>query len=213
MKIDQAGLESGAFLPSAVKPMEERAATPDQVTVHYNHNKATLFQEEDVQAYGLERGTYLYEYITSLNFRIVATLQDALKARHVGQKVVTLREADIASRSRLDLNKPIIWDSLCLMDSFLCEGTPGDPESPWELRAAYNRGLEWKKTEFKKVSEARQKAGTDRLEYLKTALAKCELPLWPEELERGFHMDLLKPEWQTWGQYQEERKRQRRVVA
>lgn len=226
MKLNQATLESGKteslkvstgnpYLPQAVKtptlptPLDQRASQPDNVKLSYNSSKATLWLEEDLKPYVGP----IIPYIERYGFKVVRTLEEVLKSRHVGQKVMTLREADIATRAAMDLHDKALWEAMNYFDSFLVEGTPGEPDSPWFLRKQYNRGIEFMRTEYTKAPPTQQARAMDRLTELRIQLAEFKLPLWPEEIEQGFAIDLLKPEYQTWGQYEQAIKRQKVVIG
>jgi hypothetical protein len=149
---------------------------------------------------------FIREYIATTTYQIEQTVRLAIDARKAGRRALSLREADIATRSLLDLTVDGVIDFSLMNDCFLVEGTVGAEDSPWELRRKYNTGLAWVRSRPAALRD--DIAEIDRLSRLKVKmddilakLISAGLRAWRVEVDVGFNDDLLRPEWMTDAQY------------
>lgn len=159
-------------------------------------------------------------YAKQHNCEVMAgNIQYAMTARAQGKRVLTLREADIAARSKLDLTLifPVLVDAtkmemnmtddVVVQDKVLTEDLVGLPDSIYELRKLWNRGVTWNRNERHKHSELVHAKADKTMARLRKIFEQCLLPPWPEEEVAGFHVELTKPEYMSFTQYEEARKR------
>lgn len=142
-----------------------------------------------------------FKYVEKQGFIVVKTLKEALLRRDSLEKVVTFREADIALRSKLELNHDMIWASLAKFGGFLCEESQFLTDGVFELRARWNKGLEWKKAKRSASNQEQQKRGDKMLEDIEKLLNHFNFPLHDEEREEGFDKEFMKPEYLNWEQF------------
>lgn len=156
----------------------------------------------------------VFDWVLKINWTLGENLKSVLQARAEGKKVLTIREADIAARGQLDLNESFNLVGPEYVGLFLTDGEdPGLKGTPWELRAAYNRGVKYKTDgRYNKApQEKKDKADEAMQKYLKL-LREMFLPAWPKEERLGFPVELTKPEWMTWAQFKQAKKNPRRVL-
>jgi len=152
--------------------------------------------------------------IKNTGYSFAANLRSALYRRERGDRILSLRECDIACRSSLvkELHQGTAFD-FALMDLgwFLCEGIVGLDHNPWELRKRYNRGLEFMSSTDDSVllSKARKvmQSILDALDSLHH-LAATE-----SEINTGFHPNLLRPEWMEASKYFEIHTQRRKLFT
>ena len=141
--------------------------------------------------------------VVAMGWDLIKHLNEALRLRATGKKVLSFREADIAARSKMDLiDNSSLEYALLKMDCLLTEGVPGHDESGYELRRRYNNGLKWMKIREKEgfLPGMREK-GIERLSEIRSKLLAIGLDLWGHEVDTGFHADLLRPEWMSHTEY------------
>jgi len=149
-----------------------------------------------------------FKYIEDNPDWIIAEhLKDALEKRLSSIKALSMREFDTCARNDIDLNG-IIGNAL-LSNGYglaIIEGTAGLKDifgclDPWKLRADFNRGLYWKKNKRDKQSKEKQEKGDSVLCEIIEKLKTMGIKLWDNELNNGIHVELTKPEFMTWDQY------------
>lgn len=146
---------------------------------------------------------------------VANNLQTTLAYRRKGMKVVSVREGDTLARSKTDMSSEIFTEAL-MGDSFSIEEPSliiegrlvGTVSNVFELRAMWNKGIRLKKTQTYKDSDQKEKdrVAAKQQEIIRLLNEKC-LPMWPFELEHGFHPELCKPECMTWQEYENAKKR------
>lgn len=175
------------------------STTGKKESIAYDQSKANLDQ---LILPELQDKPYIHraiEYIRSYGFDLVHNLKQALLERKDGKKVLTIREADYCYRKEADLNNDFFIKSLLTFGGFLAEEGPLLSEGIFELRARYNKGIEWKRIHFNQCSPEKQKAGLKLLSEISVNLGvHLHLPLHREEIDSGFHREFLKPEYMTW---------------
>lgn len=209
MKIDTAVLESMPSLPilSTGKSEEylvELTAPPPKTPVQNTsvRNQETLPMMEWMK--------YAYWHAQAQGFTVVPTLLEAMQDRVIGAKKISLREADIAARQKLDLKKPLILAAL--QDGLIVEGIVGLEGNVYELRARYNRGVIFKKQFYAQAPESQQKQALDLMKLLLHQLAEQGVPAWEEEIREGFHESLCRPEYMTQAEYDREKVRYKKLL-
>lgn len=157
----------------------------------------------------------VFEYIDNSIYSLAENLSEALKKRDAGERVLSLREADILARGNILILKLGMIDFLLLGCHIVCEGVPGDISSGWHLRYRYNAGLTWIKEVTRKrdifsdqgntgdslIYSDRAKSGLARITAIMNELKNLNIPLWDCEIEAGFDSFLLKPEFMTAASY------------
>jgi hypothetical protein len=141
------------------------------------------------------------EYAKSQGFNIVKTLKEALLQRDSQNKTLTFREADIVLRGKLNLNNEMIAAGLFKFGGFLCEESQFLTDGVFELRARWNKGLEWKRTKRPDCKPEQQSRGDKMLEDIEKVLIHLGFPLHAEEKEEGFDKEFMKPEYLSWDQF------------
>lgn len=142
----------------------------------------------------------------------VDSLKQAFDMRTSGKKTLSFRECDILARSNIDISAGSSVEYFLMeMGCFMTEGVHGNSESGYELRARYNAGLKWIHEKKGSVIQQVMESAKERLLDIAGQLSSFGLNLWPEEVEHGFHADLLRPEWMTHTQYIECKKRPVRI--
>lgn len=135
--------------------------------------------------------------------KIVLNMEQALTLRHGGLAVVTIREADTLARWNVPLDSDFLHKALRAIGGMVVEGIPGEKDNAFFLRERYNKGIEFKRQHYHRVTVERQKAADDALLEIEKKLADMALPLWPEEQNNGILVELCKPEFMNWQQYRE----------
>lgn len=185
MKINSDSLLSNEHVYEVNRPLRSNECSLD-------------IQCENGKVYSVKTLEIINEYCHSKDFIIVDTLKEAmLECRNKNIKALSLREADIATRSRCLDNNGVLFSLMngCL----LSEGIPGNAESGYELRRRYNRGKEWfSKNRTASIENIEKANGI--LADIVLKLNSLGLLLWPEE-KSGFHVDLLRPEYMSEYQY------------
>jgi hypothetical protein len=216
MKIASKRLEGTEPAPE-VSTGNQPPATPPQPRVPhtppYAPSEVSTRQVENKGIYPREAKSY----VESLGFAVDLTFQAVLDKRAKGEKVVTPREADIAYRGTLDLNSETLLATLLHFGGFLVEGTPGEEGNTFQLRARYNtlladyrRGKEFKRNgSYDKCSKEKKEIVDKKIEELfqemldiLAALNERGLKAHDLEIENGFPVEITKPEYMTFGQYE-----------
>lgn len=140
-------------------------------------------------------------YCASAGIQITQHLAEAMERRAAGEKVLSPREADIATRGRIGITSEFLWSSL--KNGYFQEGEVNFKMNPWELRTRYNNGLHWKKTARANASDDKKLRGDAMLREITEKLEAFNLPLYPWEKENGIDRDLCKPEFLTWERYEQ----------
>lgn len=141
------------------------------------------------------------DYAAGYGYSLAASMKAALQRRNVGQKVVTARESDIAARNKLDLSGEMIKFAFFEMNCLLLEGTIGVKRSAWDLRREYNRGIAFKKTHYERSGTEKKEKADEAMRKILIELQELSLPAWPHEISEGFPVELTKPEFMTFEQY------------
>ena len=173
--------------PANTPPYRVSEAAPAKIEVLEPQNVYLPYGKQHAEAHGC---------------RIALTLEQALKFREEGVWAVSMREADIAARGSIPLNKEFLQHGLRAIGGFLTEGIPGEDGNGWVLREFYNRGMTFKKDGSYDKSPPERRAKADQA--IADTLVKLEqlgIPAWPEEIEKGFAHELTKPEFMDWAQY------------
>lgn len=144
------------------------------------------------------------EYAAKYGYGLTMSLAEALKGRVNGIKVLSFREADVACRQDLKLDNEFLQAGIHNPAEALIivEDIAGLKDSVYELRAFYNRGVQFFSTGRSShvELEAVQRAKFAMHETL-SKLKERGVPAWPEEEEKGFALELCKPDCMTWDQY------------
>lgn len=144
---------------------------------------------------------YARQHASQFGVKIVATLRQALEFRRQKLAVLTIREADIAARSKIPLDSDFLHKALQAIDGIIIEGIPGEKENPYHLREFYNRGVAFRKQYYQAADKAKRETADKAMGDTLAKLAAAQLPAWPEEIEHGFVTELCKPEFMDWSQY------------
>lgn len=187
MKFNQADLEQGK-LSTGNRPVP---------TVPYKAPEVNLVSPPSSPKFPVPE---VIAYVKKFDFRIVPTISEAMTLRAQGLRVMTAREADIAYRSKIQL------DNTCFLASILfgiiTEGHPMKGETVYTLRAFYNRGVAYKKDgRYAKATPDEQARADQKMAEILAKLAEMQLPAHAEELINGFDVELTKPEFMTFDQY------------
>lgn len=224
MQIDTKALQQrGAGTQLPLMPQLPVSTPAKQAKPVYKTDEVTLTQVEAFEIYL----PYGKAHAEKHGFNVFGNLAAVMKRRVAGEKVVSLREADIAARCNLDLTIafPVLVDAGRLLDvglgddvyasefPILVEDLVGLPDSIYELRRLWNRGTAWNKNERHKHDDLTKQKADKTMGRLRRIFEQCLLPVWPEEEERGFHPELTKPEFQTFAQYEQSRNRITSLVA
>ncbi len=143
------------------------------------------------------------KHAEKFGIKLVLNIEQALKLRRDGLAVLTIREADIAARQGVPLNSDFLHKALKAIDGMFSEGIPGERDNAYVLRESYNRGINFKRQFYHKVSQERKDIADKALILIVNRLTDIKLPPWPEEVYNGFATELCKPEWMSWEQYRE----------
>lgn len=140
-------------------------------------------------------------------WELVETVFKAMDLRRQGKKVLSYREADIAARGKL-LDQQIIADALMSpLEQMLTEDDVCLPDSIYELRRLFNRGVQYKKTDYDKQPDAQKGKCDAYINKLLGVFKQNNLSPWPGEIHNGFHVELCRPEFMSEVQYQSTRRR------
>lgn len=182
------------------KVVPERPFSVSEVTFNGNQEIATPTDE-------LQR-------VSAMGWDIEKELNVALKRRLDGVRALSVREADIVARGKIDIAHDSSMEyALMEMGCMFTEGVPGHEDSGYELRRRYNHGLKWMENgEARGFLPGMKEKGIERLAEIRDKLVEISLDLWPYEVNSGFHADLIRPEWMTHAQYNKCRKFPVRIV-
>lgn len=149
------------------------------------------------------KGVALYgkAYAEGKGWIVCASCFEAIERRSKGQRYLSYREADIAARNKLLDNEMVVSGLMSPMEFFICEDLAGLKDAAYELRAIFNRGIEYKRTKYATQTAAQKAKCDDYMKSIVDKLSKIGLPPWPEELKDGFHSTLCRPEYMTDEQY------------
>lgn len=159
-------------------------------------------------------------YVKKYGWNAVSTVRKALLERASGLKTLTLREADIVARQKIDLNSPLLNEALLgKTHCYIMEGEPGRGadgklgKDLWYYRKRWNDGVRWRRTCRGDASE-KDTARADALlnEIQDMIEVQFNLPMWLCEQYNGFDTELLKPEYMTWNQFEIDRKNPKRFA-
>lgn len=201
MLISQEDLEEELKSSKELKKIEK--LKKDEVKLYNKEDRRSFLRDE------------VKEYLNTIarDYALCHHLKQALSLRSKGQRVLTVREADIAARCKLRLYEGSALDVSLINPSFtffLTEGVVGDKNNGWELRRSYNAGLKW----FKNVNSGKLKMiegkilqARNRIDEIKSLLSAQGLNFWLDEVDGGFKDEFLRPEYMTFEQYERARKR------
>jgi hypothetical protein len=165
--------------------------------IQYNRNKADLEYKSSLVE-DLPFIKRAIDKIKAAGYDIEPRLSDALIKRHNGEKVFTLHEADTLLRGSVDITSPFFQSALRMFTAQVVEEDAQFTTGVFELRARYNKGIEWYNKSYKKCSDADRRKGVTTLIAISAELYEIGLPLHEEEAEVGFHREFLKPEQWNW---------------
>lgn len=189
MKISSEQLSTGN--PQAASPPR----TPH--TAPFPAKEISLQNVEQESIYPKEASSW----VKRQGFMIVPNMMEALRQRAEGKLVVTLREADIAFRSKINMTSPLFLEAI--KDGVINEDIPrNNPNSVYELRRLYNLGL--KKigdAKAKGVPAARLVKAETEMQRILDKMSQKGVPAHPNEVTKGFAPELTKPEFMTFDQY------------
>lgn len=152
-------------------------------------------------------------YAHGFGFKLVNQLNHALEHRARMEPILSLREADICYRAKIDLSvgtvlRRILNDSNMLYfihERIYEEGQPA--YNIYERRKYFNKGVAfYKEGRYARASPEQKKKADDQFQKLKEELIAWNLPAYPFEEQNGFAPFLLRPEFLSDEQYQEARK-------
>lgn len=152
----------------------------------------------------------VFAYIEENTLKVASSLENALKVRHNGEFVLSLRECDIAARGKLDLSDGSTLREGLLNSNFgfyISEGDIDEDENNiWRLRKHYNVGVDWMKKYKDEATEKRVNKASNRLKEIQKSI-EVILPMWPEEVDNGYNIELLKPEYMTFIQFERDKRK------
>lgn len=143
------------------------------------------------------------DLVEAIGYKIAPTLKIALERRHDNEKYFSYREADILLRQGYDketTNPAFLNAAILAFDGFLSEDDSKFTSGIYQLRARYNKGIEWLSAKNVDRTETKIQQGKDRLEEIRLLIEE-RLPMHPEEVGVGFHQEFLKPEYLPWRQF------------
>ena len=173
-------------------------APPGQANaIKYNPDQADLeYKSELVENLPFVRRAI--DKVLAAGYDIEPRLSQALIRRHNGDKVFTLHEADILLRGGVDITNEFFQASLKQMTAYVTEDDNKFTTGIFQLRARYNKGIEWYKKSYKFADDKSRRGGLTTLFAISAELESLGLPLHHEEVEAGFHREFLKPEHMNW---------------
>ena len=183
----------------AAQPTQPSLLPREPNTPPYQKGECNIQLVENEEAY-LPHGR---KYAEKFQVIIATNLVSAINMRNEGKAALTIREADIAARIQIPLDSAFFHKAMRAIGGMIAEGFPGEPDNPFELRKFYNRGVHFKKTAYSSVDRGRQERADKAMQEVLDKLEARHLPSWPEEVKHGFAIELLKPEYMTWAQYEE----------
>lgn len=202
MKISTQNLEGTKAVKTEVQSslLAPSMQLPNEILTEplYHKGEACVdLQDPEIIYHSLVLGAFSMHGIQSCR-----SLRDALKTREKRVRALTLREMDIACRSKMDVTSPFFWEGLWQFGAFITEGHVGHASNPFELRTQYNRGLAFRKTPKYLQGDIgiREKAEQAIVKILDT-LTALNIPPWDGEIEHGFPVEMTKPEFLTFEQY------------
>ena len=154
------------------------------------------------------------EYANQHGYAVYTTVRAAINGRANGHHVLSVREADVAARQKVNLRSSFIEAALqSELFCYMMEGQPGVDSTGkpgrdlWYYRKRWNDGVDWR-------NESKARASQESIDTAEALMGKIfetiakdfKLPFWREEIVDGFDYELLKPEYLTWKQFEAERK-------
>ncbi len=155
-----------------------------------------------------EPATTTYDYrvdqaIRKFGISLAPSMRDALTARSKGVNSFTKREIDTLLRHGVDFNNEFLIEALKEFQGMIYEGVSIRGITSYQLRKRYNDGVRKRKTKRYRYASDDDKEVFEKIMLgISDDLTACGLPIWDSEIERGFPVELTKPEWMTWGQWQ-----------
>lgn len=197
------------FLGKNLQYKTEEKSEPEKpidkvVDIEYNKSKAMLaeYSRENypipLDLPYIQRGV---EYAVNFGYEVKLRLKEVLVSRANREKVLTVREADIAFRRKLDLNNQFLVSIMVGYTGFLVEDNSSLTEGVFDTRIRYNKGLQWRKNIRPTSDPEKQEIGDNRILMLEKMLEIFGLPLHPEEKISGIHPEFHKPEYLSWDQF------------
>lgn len=193
-------LDSEAQPVSSVKEAQKKV-----VDIKYDPAKADLTQQSKFDYVGVGSGTPPYvaraiKKAKDQGYKVVLGIKEALIGRANGEKVLSLREADIMLRTGISFENEFVSTAFSVFGGMLAEDDCCLTNGTFALRQRWNKGVEWRNTKRMKCEPAQQNIGDLRLTQIKEALVDIGLPLHREEEINGFDPEFLKPEYLTYEQ-------------
>jgi len=165
----------------------------------WDKEKADLVDDETARlAIMLPYVDRAIKYVAEQGFSICKSVKDALVRRSNGENVMTLHEADICLRGKVDFRNSFIQCALRTFGGYITEDGSDYRSGVFQLRARYNSGMKWYKEQFDKATPQQKKDGLARLALIRKQLELLSLPLHEEEQNDCIHPEFLKPEYQSW---------------
>jgi len=202
--MDFKDMQSGRF--SGVQPEKVSTGNPEPRqpnTPPYVKGEVNPKLIEQPQIYSRQTKAYATKY----GVKLALNLESALDDRAKGEITLTIREVDVAARLGIPLDRDFIHKALRAIGGMVIEGIPGEPDNPYFLRAYYNRGIKFKKkddsgkSDYDRAHPAKQEKADALLKEILQKLRGHQLAAWPEEEANGFPLELCKPEYMTWDQF------------
>jgi len=181
----------------AVKPQVVSTGKNPVVDFEYDKTKADLAAECTL-AKTLPYVARAIEYINGLGFSVESILRQALVRRANGEKVLTVHEADIAYRKKMDMRSPLLIEAIMECGCFMTEDDAAFSSGVFQARARYNKGMQWYKDSYSKATPQQKTKGLRSLEGIRNELKIIGLPMHDEEIADSFHIEFLKPESLSW---------------
>lgn len=186
--------------------LESSDKNPEKVStgkkeIQYDKTKADLSQQVSEHLLSKPYIVRAIEYVERYGFQICKHLKEAIEGRNIGKKFLTIHEADIVLRNKIDLANQMLEYSLFKFGGFLCEDNSFLSGGVFELRARWNKGVEWRNTKRASNNESKRLVGDNMLLDIESSLNKLGFPLHAEEIQEGFDKEFLKPEYMTWDMF------------
>ena len=183
--------------------LDNKEEVKSKVTdIKYNEKKADLKEPEQYPIpLDLPYMQHGIEYVKKFGYKVCFGLKIALINRANKEKVVTIREADIANRRQMDFDNKFLMSCIVDLDGFLSEDNQLLTEGVFHTRVRYNKGLLWRKLHSKDATQEQREVGEQKISVLDKMLEIFGLPLHPEERVSGLHQEMLKPEFLNWEQF------------
>ncbi len=186
-------------------------------TFAIRENQRAVHIDQDQSQFVTDDGAV---YAEKYDWSLVSTVREALLGRACGRKVLSPREADVAARQKTDLNSLFLSEALLgNMHCYIMEGQPGraadgkQGKDLWYYRKRWNDGVRWRRMDRGDDSEQNTARADSLMGEIQDMIEKqFNLPMWLSEQTRGFDMELLKPEYMTWIQFETERKNPKRFT-